>query len=160
SPDRELGGQDVLILPGLVSAHQHGGGISSVQLGCQDQPFERWMIQMLGVPPLDPYVDTLYHAIRLIENGITTTLHSHYTRDPDRYDDEIVGHLRAWDHSGMRVAFAPCFLNNNQFVYETNAGFLGSLPASLAAQATRMLDLGPGIGSYLDLMADLRKRFC
>jgi len=159
SPEREIGGHDRFVMPGLASAHQHGGGASSMQLGCQDQPFERWMIKMFGVPPLDTYLDTLYHAARLIENGITTTLHSHYTRDPSRYDDEIDDHLRAWADSGMRVGFAPCFLNNNQFVYETNAGFLASLPAELAARATRLLNLGPDIASYLDLVKDLRKRF-
>jgi cytosine/adenosine deaminase-related metal-dependent hydrolase len=159
APEREIGGRDRVVLPGLASAHQHGGGISSVQLGCPDQPFESWIIQMLGVPPLDPYLDTLYHAIRLLENGITTTIHSHYTRDPLQYDDEVEGHLRAWGQSGMRVAFAPCFLDNNQFVYESNAAFLASLPAGLAAEAGRLLDLGPSVGTYLDLVADLRKRF-
>lgn len=159
APAAELGGHDRVVVPGLVSAHQHGGGTSSVQLGCPDQPFERWMIKMLGVPPLDSYLDTLYHAARLIENGITTTIHSHYTRDMTRYDDEVEDHLRAWALSGMRVAFAPCFLDNNQFVYESNAAFLRSLPAGLAAQAARLLNLGPGIGGYLDLVATLRKRF-
>src|SRR5215475_6283016 len=159
APDREIGGNDRIVMPGLASAHQHGGGVSSVQLGCSDQAFERWIIQMLGVPPLDPYLDTLYHAVRLIENGITTTIHSHYTRDPFRYDEEVEGHLRAWEQSRMRVAFAPCFLDNNQFVYESNPEFLASLPAGLAAEAGRLLDLGPGIGAYLDLVADLRKRF-
>jgi 5-methylthioadenosine/S-adenosylhomocysteine deaminase len=159
APVAELGGHDRVVLPGLVSAHQHGGGVSSVQLGCPDQPFERWMIEMLGVPPLDSYLDTLYHAARLIENGITTTIHSHYTRDVTRYGDEVDDHLRAWAQSGMRVAFAPCFLDNNQFVYETNAAFLRSLPAALAGQAARLLQLGPDIGGYLDLVATLRKRF-
>ncbi len=159
APVRELGGPDRVVLPGLASAHQHGGGVSSVQLGCPDQPFERWIIQMLGVPPLDPYLDTLYHAVRLIENGITTTIHSHYTRDVARYGDEIEDHLRGWARSGMRVAFAPCFLDNNLFVYSSNEDFLTSLPAGLAAEARGLLDLGPGIGTYLDLVADLRKRF-
>jgi 5-methylthioadenosine/S-adenosylhomocysteine deaminase len=159
APVTELGGHNRVVLPGLVSAHQHGGGVSSVQLGCPDQPFERWMIEMLGVPPLDSYLDTLFHAARLIENGITTTIHSHYTRDITRYGDEVADHLRAWAQSGMRVAFAPCFLDNNQFVYETNAAFLRALPAALAAQAARLVELGPDIGGYLDLIATLRKRF-
>jgi 5-methylthioadenosine/S-adenosylhomocysteine deaminase len=158
APDNEIGGLDRIVLPGLVSPHQHGGGVTSVQLGCPDQPFERWMVRMLGVVPLDPYLDTLFHAVRFIECGITTTIHSHYTRDPDRYEEEIEAHLRAWAESGIRVAFAPCFLNRNQFVYETNEEFVASLPAGLAAEAERLTQLGPDIGPYLDLVADLRKR--
>ena len=159
APEREIGGHDRVVMPGLASAHQHGGGLSSVQLGCPDQPLDSWVIQVAGVPPLDPYLDTLYHAARLIENGITTTIHSHYTRDPSRYGEEVEGNLRAWEQSGMRVAFAPCFLNNNQFVYDSNSAFLASLPADLAAEAGRLVDIGPGLDSYLDLVADLRKRF-
>src|SRR5262245_18284176 len=89
APEREIGGGDRTVLLGLASAPHPSGGISSVQLGCPDQPFESWIIQMLGVPPLAPYLDTLYHAARLLENGITTTIHSHYTLDPLRYDDEF-----------------------------------------------------------------------
>ena len=159
SIEHEIGGPDRVVLPGLVSAHQHGGGVSSVQLGCPDQAFERWIIRMLGVPPLDPYLDTLFHAVRFIENGITTTIHSHYTRDPDRYEQEIDAHLRAWAESGIRLSFAPCFLNRNQFVYEANEAFIDSLPGDLADEASRLLDIGTDIGAYLDLVSDLRKRF-
>jgi 5-methylthioadenosine/S-adenosylhomocysteine deaminase len=157
-PEREIGGWDRVVVPGLVSAHQHGGGVTSVQLGCPDQPFERWMIRMTGVPPLDPYLDTLFHAARFIESGITTTIHSHYTRDPSSYEDEVESHLRAWAESGIRVAFAPCFLNNFQYVYETNEAFLSGLPTGLAREATRLLDIGPSIDVYLDLVAGLRAR--
>jgi len=158
SIDREVGGADRLVMPGLVSAHQHGGGVSSVQLGCSDQAFERWIIRMLGVPPLDPYLDTLFHAVRFIERGITTTIHSHYTRNPTRYEDEIEAHLRAWSESGIRVTFAPCFLNSNQFVYGANEAFIRSLPSDLGEEATRLLDLGPDVEDYVALVRTLRDR--
>lgn len=157
--DSEIGGSDRVVMPGLVSAHQHGGGVSSVQLGCPDQAFERWIIRMLGVPPLDPYLDTLFHAVRFIERGITTTIHSHYTRNPHQYEGEIEGHLRAWTESPIRFAFAPCFLNRNQFVYEANDGFISSLPGDLAAEASRLLDIGTDIEAYLGLVSELRGRF-
>ena len=157
--EREIGGAERVVLPGLVSAHQHGGGLSALQLGCSTGPFERWLIRMLGVIPVDPYLDTLYHAVRFIECGITTTIHSHYTRNPDSYDEEVEGHLRAWRESGMRTAFAPCFLNHNQFVYDSNEKFLAKMPADLARDAKRLINMGPEIGPYLELVTALRKRF-
>lgn len=133
--------------------------MSSVQLGCPDQVFERWIIRMLGVPPLDPYLDTLFHAVRFIERGITTTIHSHYTRDPGHFEAEVTAHLKAWRESGIRVAFAPCFLNNNQYVYGANDAFIDSLPGNLAAEAVRLLDIGIDISAYLDLVTELRSEY-
>src|SRR5260221_2658566 len=79
APDTELGGHDRVVLPGLVSAHQHGGGVSSVQLGCPDPPLERWVIQKLGHPPLDSVLDTLYQAPGLIAHRVTAPNPSHLT---------------------------------------------------------------------------------
>ena len=55
---RCIGGDGKLVLPGLVNAHHHGMGISTVQLGypdpgppepgLRDTPFESWMGTMLG----------------------------------------------------------------------------------------------------------------
>lgn len=135
---RELGGADRIVMPGLVSAHQHGAGVTSLQLGCPDQPFERWLIEMLGIPALDVRLDTQYHASNLIANGITTTLHSHYTRDPSRYELEVQEILDGYSDAGMRVAFAPCYLDRNYFTYGEDEAFVASLPAHLAARAGEM----------------------
>ena len=134
-PDREIGGLDRIVMPGLVSAHQHGGGVTSVQLGCRDQPFEAWLMAMFGVPPLDIRLDTQFHALRLIENGVTTTLHSHYTRDPGRYDSEVSEILAGYRDAGMRVAFAPCYMDRNLLTYGDDAAFIASLGPELAAAA-------------------------
>src|SRR5260221_1850825 len=53
APTTELGGHDRVVLPGLVSAHQHGGGVSAVQLGFSRPPFQRRVIPIPGIPPLD-----------------------------------------------------------------------------------------------------------
>ena len=49
--DSEVGGSDRIVMPGLVSAHQHGGGISPLLLGCEDASFEHWLIAMYGIVP-------------------------------------------------------------------------------------------------------------
>src|SRR4051812_32406417 len=52
----ELGGEGMLVMPGLINAHHHGMAISTVQLGfadpgppapgLRDTPFESWMATM------------------------------------------------------------------------------------------------------------------
>jgi len=154
--EREIGGSNRIVMPGLVSAHQHGGGISSMLLGCGDATFERWLIEMYGIPAVDPYLDTLYHALRFIENGITTTVHSHYTRDPGRYNDEVTDVLRGYRDAGIRVTFAPCFMDRGRFVCGNDDAFLDSLPESLAAPARALGGAGVSLSDYLALVTTLR----
>lgn len=154
--DSEVGGSDRIVMPGLVSAHQHGGGISSLLLGCEDASFEHWLIAMYGIVPLDPYLDTLYHALRFIENGITSTVHSHYTRDPSRYRDEIDDVIRGYRVAGMRVMFAPCFMDRGRFVYGDDNSFIERLPASIVEYAMVMGGAGVTLAEYLAVVSALR----
>jgi cytosine/adenosine deaminase-related metal-dependent hydrolase len=153
----QLGGDDRIVIPGLVSAHQHGSGASSVQLGCGDQPFERWLIEMLRIPPLDVRSDTAYHAVRLLENGITTTIHSHYVRDPARYDDEVAAILAGYRDVGTRVAFAPHYIDRNFLTYGDDEPFIASLPAELHKLARGLCVPPIGLQAYLDLVVDLTR---
>ena len=83
-----IGGDGKLVLPGLVNAHHHGMGISTVQLGypdpgppepgLRDTPFESWMGTMLGLDAVDPYLGTLCKDVLLIESGVTSHLHMHF----------------------------------------------------------------------------------
>jgi cytosine/adenosine deaminase-related metal-dependent hydrolase len=133
--DAELGGGDRVVMPGLVSAHQHGAGVASTQLGCPDQPFEAWLLAMFGIPPLDVRLDTQLHALRLLDSGVTSTIHSHYTRDPANYETEVAQILEGYRDVGLRVAFAPCFIDQNLLTYGQDDAFLRALPAELAAYA-------------------------
>jgi cytosine/adenosine deaminase-related metal-dependent hydrolase len=156
-PEEEIGGPDRIVLPGLISAHQHGGGISSILLGCGDAMFEHWLIKMYGVPPLDPYVDTVYHALRFVECGITTTVHSHYTRDPHRYGDEAQAIIRAYRDVGLRLTFAPCFMDRGRFVYGDEDAFLRTLPPALSAASHDLGGAGVDLSDYLGLVATLSR---
>ncbi len=154
---REIGGPDSIVMPGLISAHQHGGGVTSVQLGCLDRPFEQWLLAMLGLVPLDIRLDTTFHALRLLENGVTTTLHSHYSRDPAGYADEVDAILAGYADVGMRVAFAPCFMDRNLLTYGEDEAFLASLPPRLAAHARAVRGAGISAPDYVPFVSDLSR---
>jgi cytosine/adenosine deaminase-related metal-dependent hydrolase len=150
-----LGSTDRIVMPGLVSAHQHGGGATSVQLGCADQPFERWLVDMLRIPPLDVRRDTSYHALRLLENGITTSIHSHYVRDPSRYASEVHDILSGYADVGLRVAFVPHYIDRNFLTYGEDEPFLASLPSELRPVATSLCVPPIDLGEYLSLVDEL-----
>lgn len=126
-----------------------------MQLGCADQPFERWLVDMLRIPPLDVRQDTRYHALRFLENGITTTLHSHYVRDSSRYHAEVEEVLAGYADVGMRVAFAPHYIDRNFLTYGEDEPFLASLPPELMAGARGFTQPPITADAYLSLVRSL-----
>ena len=77
-PDEEIGSSRFMVVPGLVNAHHHVG-LTPFQLGALDAPLESWIIARWAIRDVDPYLDTLYCAMQMIESGITTVMHNHMT---------------------------------------------------------------------------------
>src|SRR5947199_176595 len=55
-----------LLLAGFVNAHQHGRGVSQVQLGYQDDFLEAWISSRRARGVLDPYRITKLAAVNMI----------------------------------------------------------------------------------------------
>lgn len=139
---REVGSNNHLLMPGLVNAHHHGWGLSSVQQGKLDTVLEPWIYDLTMLPsPTNVYLDTLYSSIKLLESGVTTVLHSHYCRTSN-YEDEVNSTLRAYDTSGQRVALALEVLNQHPFAYD-DEWFMQHLSADLRNQVTAFLAARP-----------------
>lgn len=143
-PDQEIGSMEQLVLPGLINAHHHIG-LTPFQLGNLDLPLETWIAERRGTRFVDPYLDTLYCAMQMIESGITTVMHNgagsgvkvNGAADRIEHANQV---LRAYEDSGMRVAFSPAFRNQNQIVYEDDAHFISRLPSNLARKLREDLD--------------------
>jgi 5-methylthioadenosine/S-adenosylhomocysteine deaminase len=127
--DRTLGSAEALILPGLINAHSHGKGLTDFQRGQVDDTLETW--KWRGFPPVDPYLDTRWACIQLLESGVTTTMHNHGLARPEAWEAELAEVLRAYRDCGVRVAFAPTLSTENVFTYGEDDAFLGSLSADL-----------------------------
>jgi 5-methylthioadenosine/S-adenosylhomocysteine deaminase len=137
---RELGSERHVILPGLVNAHQHGQGLSTIQLGLLDDFLEPWAAAFWArCHPLDIYLDTLYAAARMIRAGVTTAVHFGYGRGLGDVEAETRAALRAYGESGLRVAFGLEVSDRATFVYEEDDVFLDSLPEPVAASARSLV---------------------
>jgi 5-methylthioadenosine/S-adenosylhomocysteine deaminase len=150
----ELGGDGMLVLPGLISAHHHGMAISSVQLGLpdpgppapglRDTAFESWMATMLGLDAVDPYLGTLCKDILLLESGVTSHLHMHFPSGAgdgpfeQSYAAELASTLRAHRDAGQRVVLAPHWSDRSKLAYDGDEAFVATLPADLQAGARRI----------------------
>lgn len=161
-PDADvIGSSRHVVIPGLINAHHHVG-LTPFQLGVLDAPLESWIIARWAIRDVDPYLDTLWCAIQMIESGITTVQHNHMAaRLPpgvELYDaaSEIIN---AYEDSGMRVAFSLSTRDQNHLVYEDDERFLSSLPSELAASARAQIAARPvELEEYLSACGELHAR--
>ena len=160
-PDEVIGSNKHVVIPGLINAHHHVG-LTPFQLGSLDMPLETWIIARWALPEVDPYLDTLWCAIQMIESGITTVQHNHMAArlPPEMSLYEGASQIvNAYEDSGMRVAFSMSTRDQNQLVYEDDEKFLATLPSQLADRTRERLDARPiTLEEYLSSTAELHAR--
>jgi 5-methylthioadenosine/S-adenosylhomocysteine deaminase len=129
-----LGSSRFWVVPGFVNAHQHGKGLTAFQLGGMDDCFEISRFSPEPQASVEPYIDTLYGCMRMIEAGITTCIHYNSSRGPSFYETDVLDRMRAYQDAGIRVSFGLDIRDRNHLVYGDDA-FIQSLPSPLKAKA-------------------------
>lgn len=161
NPDEVIGGPGYVVIPGLINAHHHSG-LTPFQLGSPDLPLETWITAKFGQRDVDPYLDTLYCAIQMIESGITTVMHNHALRSVPAgasLDDWAISLINGYETAGMRVAFSLFNRDQNHLVYENNEKFMDSLPTGLKDRINNHFSFNPvSSKDHLDLTAGLINR--
>ena len=137
--DEEIGGQGYLVFPGLVNAHHHGRGVTTLQMGACDDSLETWILSGWARRPCDHYLITLYTALQMIESGTTSVMYNHPQTPVSGLEDDIDQILRGFGDAGMRTAFSVYFRNQNRVVYDDDERFMAGLPSDLAASLSKFL---------------------
>jgi len=122
------------IAPGFVNAHQHGKGMTSFQLGALDEPLEITRVKAAPQAKIEPHLDTLYAALRMIEAGVTTCLHYNSSRGPGQYESDARDRIKAYAEAGIRVSFGLDIRDRNHLVYGDDE-FLAALPPAIKERA-------------------------
>ena len=142
-PDaKELGGNQYIVLPGLVNAHHHGNGLSPLHLGVPDGPLEPWIVQRMGSKPVDIYLSAAYAAIKLLQSGTTTVMLNQSAGSAARLDEDSQAMLGGFRDAGLRVCYSLGYRHQNRIVYEDDATFLKRLPAEVSRAVQAVLDAG------------------
>jgi len=157
--DEILGSEDHMVIPGLVNAHGHGKGLTDIQRGTLDDTLETWKFRQY--PYLDPYLDTVWASIKLLESGVTTTMHNHDLVDSTDYLQEFEKVIQGYRDCGLRLAFAPTLINRNLFVYGDNDAFIAKLPATLRRLCQNRMQSSRRFGDreYFTAVEALRKKY-
>jgi len=137
-----LGSREHIVLPGFVNAHHHAFVPSIYQQCSRDDALEAWLLDFFWRPILDPYRTTLHSALTLLESGITTVLHCHYSKGSEgQYEDDTARAIAGYRDAGIRVSFGPEITDRPSWVYERHGEFVQSLPEHLQ-RAVRSFSAG------------------
>jgi cytosine/adenosine deaminase-related metal-dependent hydrolase len=151
-----------LLMPGLVNAHQHGRGISQIQLGYHDDFLEPWIAGRRARGLLDSHVVTKLAAARMIANGVTTTVHANYSYGTGDYEKELRGQIQAYDAVGIRATICVGAMDRGGTVYPPHeVCFMAGLPDDLKGWLSKTPSAayaGEGAAT-IDLMKRLRSDF-
>jgi 5-methylthioadenosine/S-adenosylhomocysteine deaminase len=156
---REIGGDRLLMIPGLINGHGHGKGVTDFQRGSLDDTLETWILGNRKFLPLPVYEDVALCAANLLKSGVTATMHNHGLQDPANYREEFAEAIRAYADAGIRVQFNPAIRNQNPFVYGDNQAFL----RTLSEDSRRILAAPPPRGAltaenFAETVSDLFQR--
>jgi 5-methylthioadenosine/S-adenosylhomocysteine deaminase len=133
----ELPGQ--LVMPGLINAHQHGKGLSTLQLGFPDEPLEAWLARKRLRAPMNPHLMTLLATVRMIASGVTSTIQANTPYGTGDYRAEIRGSASAYNKAGIRAIVGLGAMDRAEIVYPATAqpAFVQGLPDHLRALFSR-----------------------
>ncbi len=153
--EKILGSKRHLVIPGLVNAHDHGRAPSTLQLGVPDDQLELWILDLLRLPGVDPYLSAAFACIQMIESGVTTVVHSYYEGRAGRYGPVLADTARAFEDSGMRAAMVLSILD--QSIIETLLrGLTPGLPDHLKVPVQGFLEQRSRVmvEEYLDVLQE------
>lgn len=142
-PDAEVvGSRNMAVLPGLINAHHHSKGVSTIQQGIPDMLLEPWILSHRRARKGDAHLETLLSAAEQLRSGVTCVVNVLNARgDADTYARTVRETMRGYDRSGMRAVTAAGFTTQSYLV--SGAGeddrFIESLPEPLRPYARMMI---------------------
>ena len=160
-PDADiLGSADAVVLPGLINAHHHSAGLSTLQEGGWDDLLEPWILAHARRRPRDGYLDVLLSAARQLRSGVTCVVDMHSDGGTaDAFADRARRKLAAYDEAGLRVAFAIGLSTQSHIVAGAgeDARFVAALPPETRGHAETLMPAAGDIGedAYFAIMDDL-----
>ena len=152
---------DAILMPGFVNAHQHGRGLSQIQLGYPDDQLELWIARRRGRGTPDPYALTRLAAEEMLANGVTATLHANYSYASGNYEAELRESIRAYLETGLRATVCVGYADRGGLVYPPadESVFTAGLSAGAQALLQSARPAWLPLEGTLDLMARLCEEF-
>ena len=151
--------EDLLALPAMVNAHDHGYGLRPLALGGADDALECWIASLTGRPTIDAGLEAAVAFGRMAHAGIGATVHCHNSLAANRLADEAAHVARAAADIGIRVAFSCPVLDRNAFAYGDQRALLPDLDPVDQARLTTALSRSDPANHLVDQVEGLAAAF-
>src|SRR5688572_5146369 len=92
--------EDLLAMPALANAHDHGRGLRPLCYGAFDQPLETWFTALNVHPPVDAYLNAAWAFSRMAGSGIGLAVHCHMGANNAKLIESAVAVCRAAEDIG------------------------------------------------------------
>jgi 5-methylthioadenosine/S-adenosylhomocysteine deaminase len=164
-PDAEvIGSQSVAVLPGLINAHHHSKGVSTIQHGIADMLLEPWILAHRRARPGVARLETLLSAAEQLRSGVTAVVNVlNASGSAEGFEKTVRDTLAAYDASGMRAATAAGVTTQSFIVSGAgeDARFFAALPEAVRPYARMMLpdDTRISEDEYFQIMESLWKEY-
>lgn len=164
-PDAEvIGSENTAVLPGLINAHHHSKGVSTIQHGVNDMLLEPWILSRRRARRADAHLEALLSAGEQLRSGVTSVVNVlNASGDAEAFSNSVRGAMRGYDRSGMRAVTAAGITTQSFLV--SGAGedtrFIDSLPESVRPYARMMLPGDDYIteDEYFDVMQSIWREY-
>jgi cytosine/adenosine deaminase-related metal-dependent hydrolase len=108
---------DLLAMPALANAHDHGRGLRPLCYGACDQALETWFAALNIHPPIDPYANAAWAFARMAQSGIGLVVHCHMVTNNPKLIDDAEAVCRAARDIGIRLAFVVPMRDRSRLGY-------------------------------------------
>ncbi|MBN8938467.1 MAG: amidohydrolase family protein [Rhizobiales bacterium] len=128
---------DLLVMPALANAHDHGRPIRTSSIGGFARPLETWLHRLRLFAPVDAHLAALAPFGRAALGGQGAVM-VHYTgvQGLTDYVTEARAVARAAGDVGLRIAFGIAMRNTNPLVYGDSGPILAALSEEARADIT------------------------
>jgi len=155
-----LGSDDTAVLPGLINAHHHTKGVSTIQHGLADALLEPWILAHRRLRGGDAGLEALLSAASQLRTGVTAAVNVLNAGGSAEYFEQTLrATMQGYAQSGMRAVTAAGFTTQSFLVSGAgeDARFVSSLPASVRSLARALMPSDDWIteDEYFDVMHDL-----
>ena len=155
-----IGDGNQFLIPGLINAHHHGRGVSSLMMGQTDGHLEKWIHRGWGRRSLDPYLMAMHTLVQQIESGTTTVMFNQTAGLASDTYSEASKTLDAFKAAGVRVAFSLGFRNQSFLVYEEEENFINSLDDRLSQEIQEKINKTKiSFSEYMEITNQLNKEY-
>ena len=118
---------NLIAMPPLANAHDHGRGVRYSCHGGIHAPLEGWLPTVYCNPRVDPWLNAVVALGRHARAGISASVHCHIGTDPKAFEKEAAAIVRAARNVGIRVALVLPQRDRNLLAYGPDQSFLSLL---------------------------------